>query len=131
MTEKPQSIETIFDLTPDSRLTALGDVVPVNPDRFEVKLPSGAKAQVLKRGKGKHVSLASRMAGGQAGIPFIFAMIAVKVQYEGRDLTVEDVEELPDHDVLELIGLTMNAKMAADARAMLTGEAAPKKAEGS
>lgn len=126
--EKPKPIESVFDFPADPRLTALGGPVPVPPDRFEVSLPSGAKAQILRRGKGKHISLASRMAGGEGGMPLIFGMIAVKAQYEGRDLTIEDVEELPDLDVLELIGHTMSPKMAEEARALFTGDAAPKAA---
>lgn len=116
----------VHDLETLQPRTSIATAMQPDPDRFEVTLPSGAKAQILKRGKGKHISLASRMAGGEGGMKLIFGMIAVKALYNGRPLTIEDVEDLPDIDVLELIGHTMSPKMAAEARALLAGEADPK-----
>ncbi len=88
--------------------TALGEVVPVpatsSPDRYEVTLPSGAKAHILKKARGKHVVLAHRMSGNEGGIKFVFGLIAVKATVDGRALTIEDVEEqLEDLDVMYLM----------------------------
>ena len=78
-------------------------------ERFEVTLPSGATARVLKKGKGADIMIATRMAGGmQDQGKFLMAMIAVKAVIDGRALTIEDVLELDDLDGMALIGHVMS-----------------------
>lgn len=89
---------------------SLGAAVPIppsaDPDRCEVTLPSGAKASILIKAKGKHVMLAHRMSNNEGGVRFIFAMIAVKAIIDGRALTIEQIEEeVCDLDVLELMAI--------------------------
>jgi hypothetical protein len=86
--------------------------IAAEPERLEVKLPSGARASVLSKGKGKHVRMAFRMAPGGDQGALMFAMIAVKVRVNGKPLTVEDVDELDDEDVLFLLGKVMGGKGA-------------------
>jgi len=69
-------------------------------------LPSGRLAQVLKRGTGRHLVLAERMApkGSTLGsAPWQLALIAVKCRVGGQDLTYEDVLDLADTDILHLM----------------------------
>lgn len=78
------------------------------PERYELELPSGRKATVLKKANGRHIERASRMAGDGAGaMRLSMSMVAVKAQVDGKDLTLEDVLELEDHDVFALIGAVM------------------------
>lgn len=80
------------------------------PDRYEVELPSGAKAQVLRGGKGKHLELAERMAGAGASLASVrwqMAYIAVTCTVNGHPVTLEDVEEMPALDVVTLIGASL------------------------
>lgn len=77
-------------------------------ERYELELPSGSKAQILRRGKGRHIELAARMLGQQpTQMQLSMAMVAVKAQVDGRALTFEDVQELEDFDVFALIGAVM------------------------
>jgi hypothetical protein len=77
-------------------------------DRYEVKLPSGRIAYVLRKGKGRHIQAAARMAGMNADqMSLSMAMIAVKVLLDGQALTFEDVLELDDADVWPLLGHAM------------------------
>lgn len=85
-----------------------GVLVPesVTVTRYSTTLPSGATAQVMRQGTGKHLVLAERMCprGTLPGsMTWNMAMIAVKCEVNGRALTLEDVEALPDLDVLALI----------------------------
>lgn len=96
----------------EPKTPTLGAVVPVpasvDPDRYALTLPSGAVAHILKRSTGKHVRLINRMLVGRnpadMRTEMLFASIAVKVVYDGRSLTPEDVEQLPEADVWTLIG---------------------------
>lgn len=90
----------------DSGQTSLASGIGL-PDRYEVELPSGRKAQVLRHGKGKHLELAERMLP-QSTVPgsmkWNMAYIAVKCLVDGNPVTYEDVEEMADLDVLRLVG---------------------------
>lgn len=84
---------------------------PPGQERREIVLPSGTKAQVLVNGKGKHLRQASRMAGpGTDQMTFSMAMCAVKALIEGQPITLEDLYEMSDEDVLSLIGDVMGGK---------------------
>lgn len=117
------------DTNNPSPRTALAAVLATEPERLEVTLLSGARAQILRNAKGKHVLLAARMAGGQsAGPEYLMALVAVKARYNGRDLQKEDVEELPDCDVWQLINycLIPADKLAEGLESAAEAEARPK-----
>jgi hypothetical protein len=79
--------------------------------RREHTLTSGVKVQVLTHGKGKHLRQASRIAGpGTDQMTFSMAMVAVKALVEGKAVTLEDLLEMDDNDVLEMIGIVMGGK---------------------
>lgn len=102
MNDQPTNVS----LSPELMAKVAGQ--STDQERYELELPSGRKAQILRRGTGKHVERASRMAGDGAGsIALSMAMVAVKAKVDGRDLTLEDVRELEDVDVLRLIGAVM------------------------
>ena len=90
--------------------TALSSGVVVADDREEIELPSGAKAQILKHWYGKHIRLASRIAGHNA-IPgdyaFGCAVIAVRAKVNGTPIAVEDLEGMWADDVQTLWGYCM------------------------
>lgn len=77
-------------------------------DRFEVTLPvSGKVASILRRGNGKLLLKAERLTGPGVAVgsmTWAMAMIAIKARIDGRDLTVEDVEDLDETDILFLMG---------------------------
>lgn len=86
-------------------------VVPTPPSvaspYYDETLPSGTPVQILRRGTGKHLILAERMAkpGTAFGtMPWYLCLVAVKVRVNGRDVTVEEVEEMDDLDVVFLVG---------------------------
>lgn len=77
-------------------------------DRNEIELPTGSKASILKKWKGKHVLQASRAAGGMADqMRFVFGIIAVKTLIDGAAITIEDIDEMDGDDVMKLIGAAM------------------------
>jgi hypothetical protein len=79
--------------------------------RREFVCTSGLKAQILIKGKGKHLRQASRMAGNTPDqMTFSMAMVAVKALIEGKAVVLEDLLEMDDTDVLELIGAVMGGK---------------------
>lgn len=88
-------------------VSALGaGVVPVPPGRVRYTLSSGTVCDV-KPGKGKDLRLAGRMVpeGSKDPVLYEFALIAVRCQLDGRELTLEDVDELDMHDAAELLAI--------------------------
>ncbi len=89
---------------------------PLADQRFELELPSGARAQVLRHGKGRHLVRAERMCppGTNIGsMTWTLAVIAVKAMVDGKSLTLEDVEDLPDLDVLALTAAVLGKEPSA------------------
>lgn len=77
-------------------------------ERYEVSLPSGRIAWVLRKGKGKHIQAAARMAGPNAEqMTLSMGIIAAKALIDGQPVTVEDVLEMDDGDVWKLLGAVM------------------------
>lgn len=66
----------------------------------EIELPSGKKASI-KKGKGKHIINATKMAGGDPG-KLIPCVMQVLVLIDGEKVTVEDLEELDLKDYMRL-----------------------------
>lgn len=87
----------------------LTKLVAAAPERYELELPSGRKAQILKKASGRAIERAGRMAGDGAGsMRLSMAMVAVKAQVDGKDITLEDVlDNIEDTDVFALIGAVM------------------------
>jgi len=70
----------------------------------DVPLPSGKKASI-RRGKGRDLVLASRMAGGGTDtIRLTYGIIAVLTRIDGKPITIEDVDEMDLPDVMKLMG---------------------------
>lgn len=77
-------------------------------DTFDVTLPSGAVATILRKYKGKHLLQASRMAGGMSDlIRLVFAIIAVRARVNGKKLTIERIEGMAGDDVMILMARTV------------------------
>ncbi|HYH17499.1 MAG TPA: phage tail assembly protein [Azospirillum sp.] len=78
-----------------------------NTDTRTVTLPSG-KAATVRKGKGRDLVQAARMAGGgNDGMKLTMGIIAVLTQVDGRPLVIEDVEEMDLGDVMALMGAVM------------------------
>jgi hypothetical protein len=71
-----------------------------------ITLSDGRKA-TWRKGKGRDLLAASRMAGGNEPMRIAFGLIAVLVSVDGKALTIEDVEDLDMADVLALQGQVM------------------------
>lgn len=71
-----------------------------------ITLSDGRKA-TWRKGKGRDLLAASRMAGGNEPMRIAFGLIAVLVTVDDKALTIEDVEELDMADVLALQGHVM------------------------
>lgn len=113
-------VDNVPELEAPQPRTAIASVMQTDPERYEVTLPSGAKAQILKHAKGKHIRLASRMAANQKhkdDLATDFGLVAVKALYNGKPLTIEDVDELPQADVFELLMYVNEKKRASDGSA--------------
>lgn len=67
----------------------------------KITLPSGAVCEKIPF-KGKHIREAIRI-GGDDPIKSVFAMISVCSLIDGKKLTVEEIDELPGEDVIELM----------------------------
>lgn len=68
-----------------------------------VELPSGRTASIRK-GKGRDLIQASRMAGGASdGIKISMAIIAVLTLIDGEPLVIEQVEDMDLNDVMKLL----------------------------
>ena len=85
--------------------TALGGVVRLQEERYEVTLPSGAKAQILKHCKGKHLMMAGRFDPlAQPGtIQWGRCMVAVRAHVNGAPLALEDIDDLWGDDFYVLM----------------------------
>jgi len=108
------------NLTLDGPRPRTAIAAAMTEDRFEITLPSGAKAQILRHAKGKHIRMASRMAaafGQKDDLAVDYGLIAVKALYNGKPLTIEDVDELPQADVFELLMYVNEKKRAPDSAA--------------
>jgi hypothetical protein len=84
------------------------------PSWVSATLTSGRSVRIMSKRKGKHLELASRMAGSQASqMRFTMCMVAVCSLIapdgggEPKAMTIEELEELDANDVLELIGKVM------------------------
>ncbi|WP_029009395.1 phage tail assembly protein [Azospirillum halopraeferens] len=73
-------------------------------DARTVTLPGGRVA-CIRKGKGRDLLQAARMAGGAGdGMKLTMAIIAVLTVIDGRPLVIEDVEEMDMADVMVLMG---------------------------
>lgn len=83
-------------------------------ERYEVVLKDGTTcAQILRKGKGKHLRQAARIAGqGADQMTFSMAMVAVKALVNREEVTLEQLLEMDDGLVLELIGYVMGGEEA-------------------
>lgn len=70
------------------------------------QLPSGRKA-TIRKGKGRDLIQAARMAGSNDGIRLTYGIIAVLTLIDGRPIVVEDVEGMDLMDVMTLMGDVM------------------------
>lgn len=88
-----------------AKKTALGGVVQPHPERYEVTLPSGAKAQILRECKGKHLMMAGRFDPlAQPGtIQWARCMVAVRAHLNGAPLALEDTDEIWGDDFYVLM----------------------------
>lgn len=66
----------------------------------QITLPSGKTAEI-KEFKGKHIREAMRIMDGDTSA-FIFAMIAICVEVDGKAIVMEDLDEMDGRDVLKL-----------------------------
>lgn len=112
----------------DNAKTSLGaGVIPLDPQRTRYTLTSGKVADLLP-GKGKHLRLASQMLGDRSDqVSQNFALISVLVRLDGRDLTLEDVEELDMHDVGELMTIVRGTAMSDEEKRRRSKEGTAKK----
>lgn len=67
-----------------------------------ITLPSGKIAEIGAF-KGKHILQAKRMAGDDAE-RVVLAMIAICTKIDGKEVLMEDLEEMDGFDVLQLMG---------------------------
>lgn len=86
--------------------TALGaGLIPLAPGRDRYTLSTGKVADVRK-GKGRDLRLAARMAGDDSEpIAYEFALVAIKALINGQPVTIEDIDELSDVEASELLGI--------------------------
>ncbi len=76
---------------------------PQPADEREFELPSGRKG-VMRRAKGKDIRLAM-MAVGQPfdSGKYLFAMIARRTKIDGKQLALEQLDEMDEEDVERLL----------------------------
>jgi hypothetical protein len=82
--------------TPDAQEKAN---TPAKTKRIE--LPSGKIAECIEA-KGKHILEAQRQSS-EDGNKLIFALIAVCTKIDGKQIVMEDIEELPSADCFKLM----------------------------
>ncbi|WP_242472444.1 phage tail assembly protein [Ectothiorhodospira mobilis] len=76
-------------------------------DLPEITLGDGRKA-AIRKGKGRDLLTASRMAGGtNEPMKIAYGLIAALATVDGKPLTIEDVEDMDLGDVLKLQGEVM------------------------
>ena len=68
---------------------------------------SDGRRATIRRGKGRDLLAAARMAGGQEPMAIAFGLVARLVTIEGQALTIEDVEDMDLGDVTALQGRVM------------------------
>lgn len=90
--------------------TALASGIVSAVDREKYTLPSGAVAQVMTVCKGKHLALASRIAGVSeppGSYRFGLALVSVRALINGAPITIEDLDDMWSDDVMMLWGICM------------------------
>jgi hypothetical protein len=68
----------------------------------ELELPSGAKATIAGKFKGKHIRKAQAISGGDSNL-IIYSLIAQLAQIDGASIVMEDLDEMDGRDVLALM----------------------------
>lgn len=90
------------------RTSLAAGVIPLAPGRKRWTLPSGAVADIMP-GVGRHLRLAARVIpDGSDAITYEFGLISVKTLYNGRPLTIEELDELPEDDVSTMLAAVRN-----------------------
>jgi hypothetical protein len=67
-----------------------------------ITLPSG-KIAIINEFKGKHIREATKNADGETD-KMIFALIAITTTIDGKNIVIEDLDEMDGRDVLKLQG---------------------------
>lgn len=69
-------------------------------ENTEIILSDGRKATVLDF-KGHHIRQAQRLMGDDTSL-FLFALISLCVEIEGKPVLIEDLDHMPGKDVMKL-----------------------------
>lgn len=69
----------------------------------EINLPSGKVARIAEPFKGKHIRKAQLVASGDSS-KMLFSIIAQLVEFDGKRIVMEDLDEMPGADVFALMG---------------------------
>jgi hypothetical protein len=73
------------------------------PEAKTVTLPSGVVA-VIGIFKGRHISQAQKIVGSDTE-KYLFALIAITTLFDGKAVTMEEVEDMDGWDCLKLMGI--------------------------
>jgi hypothetical protein len=66
-----------------------------------IELSDGRKATIVTEPKGSHQRKAQKMMGDDTSL-FLFALISLCIEIDGKPITMEELDEMPMKDTIKL-----------------------------